>query len=159
MSWTKLDDRFWAHRKVIALDDNLAAIGLWALALSWVGGQLTDGFIPGSAIARLTGRGDAEALARTLVAVGLWEKVDGGYRIHDFLDYNPNRETVEERRKADRDRHIRSRHGVTPAVSHDGSHVPPVPVPVLTTRTRTNGMTHAMTRTPEPVPMPPRPEP
>ena len=29
------------------------------------------------------------AVAEALVAAGLWESVPGGYRIHDFHDYNP----------------------------------------------------------------------
>jgi hypothetical protein len=149
MSWAKLDDDFWSHRKVDALEGNLAAIGLWTLALSWVAKQLTNGFIPERVLAKLTGA-DVSLLARDLVAAGLWEEEPGGYRIHDFLEYNPDKETVERRRRANRDRQAEwRRNGVTHGVNK-ASPVPsrpdPIPVPGVT----------ALPRRPEPAPMPVR---
>jgi hypothetical protein len=71
----------------------LPATGLFVLALSWCGRELTDGFIPCAQIARLAGR-NVPRLVGALVAVGLWDVVDGGYQIHDFLDYNRSRTEV-----------------------------------------------------------------
>jgi hypothetical protein len=36
------------------------------------------------------------------VEAGLWDEVDGGYQVHDFLEYNPAATNVKERREADR---------------------------------------------------------
>jgi hypothetical protein len=39
-----------------------------------------------------------------LVETGLWDRTHGGYRVHDFHEYNPSKAQVEEKRKKDRDR-------------------------------------------------------
>jgi hypothetical protein len=155
MSWAKVDDSFWSHHKVDALEGNLAAIGLWTLALSWVAQQLTDGFVPSRILAKLTGA-DVDLLARDLVAAGLWEDAPGGYRIHDYTDFNPDKETVLAAREAGRRRlaEWRRRNGVTNGVSN-ASPVPSRYIPVP----ERNGVTYAVTgegRSPGPVPLPPR---
>lgn len=97
MSWIRLDDNFAEHPKVMALNrDRLAGIGLWNIAASYCARHLTDGFVPA---AFLQGQAPVR-LSRRMVEVGLFIPCDGGYRLHDWLDYNPSRETVmEERRK------------------------------------------------------------
>lgn len=91
MTWFKVDDGLHSHPKAMA--SSLAALGLWALAGSWSGKHLTDGFIPDHAIPSLS-RGQ-DALARELVAAGLWTRVRGGYRFHDWHERNPSKEKVE----------------------------------------------------------------
>ena len=78
MTYFKVDDHFHSHPKI--LDLGLEAIGLWTLAGSWSGEQLTDGFIPSSLIARL---GGSPEIAQALVDAGLWEITEGGYLFHD----------------------------------------------------------------------------
>ncbi|MGD0121687.1 MAG: hypothetical protein ABSC46_03895 [Candidatus Limnocylindrales bacterium] len=98
MAWLKVDDRFYAHPKLAMIPEPvLPAIGLWTLGLSWSGCYLTDGFVPAGQVVRL---GGTLELAAALVEAGLWDRVEGGYRIHDFLDYNPSRAGVEELRAA-----------------------------------------------------------
>lgn len=93
--WVRLDDQFHCHEKVAELEPDLmlAAVGLHALALSWCGDRLTDGVLPKGQPARLAGR-NVDDLIAELVRVGLWERTENGYRIHDYLDYNPSREEV-----------------------------------------------------------------
>jgi hypothetical protein len=91
MVWVKVDDGLFSHPKFAALGElMLPAAGLYVLALSWSGHELTDGFIPTAQVARLAGR-KVSPIVRALVAAGLWDVVEGGYRIHDFLEYNPSR--------------------------------------------------------------------
>lgn len=105
MTWFKVDDRFHSHPKAAA--STLAALGLWAVAGSWSSDHLTDGFMPDHVIPQLS-RGASE-LADELVAAGLWRRVRGGYRFHqwgadsDGSKRNPTRKEVEEerRKKAD----------------------------------------------------------
>lgn len=85
MPWFKVDDSFHAHPKVLAASP--AALGLWVVAGSWSGGNLSDGFIPDHVIPRLLP--DAAPLARELVAAGLWRRTRGGYRFHDWNAYQP----------------------------------------------------------------------
>lgn len=95
MTWIKLDDALWRHRKIAEIDPDkaLAAVGLWVLGLSWVGEHLTDGYLTDRALVQAAGA-EADAIAGELVRVGLWERVEGGYLYHDFLDYNPSQDQV-----------------------------------------------------------------
>lgn len=92
MAWTKLDDHFPDHPKVIAAGP--LASWLFVCGLAYCGRLLTDGFIPSGQIRKLADVEDAHGLARTLVEVGLWERAEGGYRVHDYLDYQPSKEHV-----------------------------------------------------------------
>src|SRR3990167_9477394 len=92
MPWAKLDDGLYDHPKLDSLGAHrLPGVGLWVLSISWSCRYLTDGFIPTDRISRLGGTVD---LADELVRVGLYERCDGGYRIHDWADYQPTRDTV-----------------------------------------------------------------
>ena len=112
--FTRLDDHFWAHPKVLNCSDG--AIALWARALSWVGFQLTDGFVPHQCLRLLRGR---KRDADRLVAAGLWVRgeCDGqlGYWFHDFTDWNnaATKGEVEKRRKRGHDRVIKHREKTT----------------------------------------------
>lgn len=112
--FTRLDDHFWAHPKVLNCSDG--ALALWTRALSWVGFQLTDGFVPHQCLRLLRGR---KRDADRLVAAGLWVRgeCDGqlGYWFHDFTDWNnaATREEVEKRRKRGHDRVIKHREKTT----------------------------------------------
>lgn len=119
--FTRLDDHFWAHLKVLNCSDG--ALALWVRALSWVGFQLTDGFVPHQCLRLLRGR---KRDADRLVEAGLWERgeCDGqlGYWFHDFTDWNnaATREEVEKRRKRGHDRVIKHREKTT-----DWTELPP----------------------------------
>lgn len=102
MTWVKLSDEIWRHRKVRRLmDDPDGPVGLclWTLAQSWIGEELTDGLIPVRQPMRLLGTDPGPAVG-ALVRAGLWEPVTGGWQVHDYLDYNPSRAQVLALRKA-----------------------------------------------------------
>lgn len=86
MSWFKLDDRFFDNPKIAVLskDAKLAYLE----AGTYCARELTDGFIPGPTAKRFAGRSLKELVP------GLWEPVKDGYRVHDFLVYNPTRAQV-----------------------------------------------------------------
>jgi len=118
MPWGKLDDSLYDHPKLDALGKlRLPCVGLWAVAISWSNRRLTDGHIPLDRIRLLGGtRGQAEAL----VAAGLFDQDDEGYRIHDFGDFNDTRDAVLVRRAAAAERQRQSR--VSREQSHGESH-------------------------------------
>jgi hypothetical protein len=107
MPWGRLDDSLYDHPKLdlIPVEERLAAIGLWARAISWCNRFLTDGLVPRDRIAKLDGTAD---LADRLVVAGLFDSggnvPSGAYQIHDFLSFNDSREKVMERRQHDADR-------------------------------------------------------
>ena len=103
MTWFKVDDHLHDHRKVRLA--GTPAMGLWVLAGSWAGDNLTDGFVP-SGVAH---RWDADgSLSARLVEVGLWQNavVDGesGWTFRGWADYQPTREKVHAERAAARKR-------------------------------------------------------
>jgi hypothetical protein len=124
MTWVRIEDTLPKHPKILAAGP--LAAWLHVAGLCYSASQLTDGFIPAAAIRTLVdfhalrddqrtlwvvGEGDIDAqnFAERLVEVGLWEEVAKrgrrtGYRIHDYLDFNPSRRDVLERRAQDRAR-------------------------------------------------------
>jgi len=85
MPWFKVDDSFHSHPKVLAAEP--AALGLWVVAGSWSGANLSDGFVPDHVLPRLLP--DSATLAQQLVAAGLWKRTRGGYKFHDWDAYQP----------------------------------------------------------------------
>lgn len=73
VTWFKVDDGFHSHRKVLRLaaEGDFDAIALWTIAGSWAADQLTDGWVPRYAAAKLDP--DFERHAHALERVGLWE--------------------------------------------------------------------------------------
>lgn len=102
--WTKLDDGFLGHPKILAAGDQCEL--LYVRALVYSARYLTDGFISRSALNSLTRARHPDELADKLVEVGLWEEDDllDGWRIHDYHDYNPSAEEVKRERAAARER-------------------------------------------------------
>lgn len=111
MTWTKVDDGLHSHPKVLRLwhngSDGARALGLHMLAFSWIGEHLTDGVIPRAFVIEK----GAVDLAAMLVAEGLWDEHDEGWKVHDWLKYNPSRTQVlrERREGATRARNSRKR--------------------------------------------------
>ena len=82
------------------------AMAIWTLCAVWCSANLTDGRIPEQVVNHMcllypplelsTGSvANAKAIASDLLDHGLWEEVDGGYRMHDWADYQNTREEVE----------------------------------------------------------------
>lgn len=102
MTWTRIDDQFHAHPKINAAWRCPRAIGLHVMALSYCGAYLTDGLVDCGFIDQKIPLGrERKKVTDALIAAGLWEPTDGGYRIKSFLDFNPSREEVEARRAKD----------------------------------------------------------
>src|SRR5258706_2502526 len=125
MPWFRLDDSFHSHPKVIAAGNE--AIGLYVRCGTHAAEHLTAGF-GGKNVALSYG---STALADTLVRTRLWHRARGGWRIHDYLDYNPSREAVEKERKASAERQRRRREAIASrrdtAVTNGVSTSPPTP--------------------------------
>lgn len=101
MPWGRLDDSFDSHRKVRRA--GLEATGLHARALSYCAGALTDGHIDPEWLEERGAR-KAAKLGELLVVAGLWEPNSDGFVIHDYLEYNPSRESVLAKRLAENKR-------------------------------------------------------
>jgi hypothetical protein len=129
MPWAKLDDQFPDHPKVVQAGP--AAAWLHVCAICYASRYLTDGFVPVGQVRKLADVPDSDALAAKLVQVGLWEAADGGFRVHDYLKYNPSRAQVmaERERNAARQEQWRTRNAVSNAVSATAPSPFPLPFP------------------------------
>jgi hypothetical protein len=103
MPWFRLDEGFHSHPKVLKAGNE--AIGLYVRCGTYAAEHLTDGFIP-EQVALQYG---TPALAEALVQSKLWRRVRGGWRMPDFLDYNPSKQAVDKERKQAAERQRRRR--------------------------------------------------
>lgn len=104
MSWARFDDRYDDTRKIKrAWRAHGRAVGLHAMAITYCSRHETDGVVDLDwLIDKLPVARDREKVLHVLVDIGLFEVIDADhYRVHDYLDYNPSREQLEARRRAD----------------------------------------------------------
>jgi hypothetical protein len=113
--WSKLDDALIDHRKVFAAGGKLGkdgaavALGFYAVALMWSNKHLTDGFIPSATISGFRHVSEPKKVAEILAKARLFDRVSGGFRVHDFADYNPSADRIKKWRRAERLRKQRDR--------------------------------------------------
>lgn len=95
MAWAKVDDQWFASRKIVPL--TLAARGLWTTVLSWTCAQRSP-HAPGHMVAFLAGGQPIDDEIDALEDAGLWhgeghdcprcdQPDPGGWIIHDWDDY------------------------------------------------------------------------
>jgi hypothetical protein len=125
MGWVKLDDAFLDHPKF--LEAGPLAGYLCIAAIAWSNRNLTDGFVPRAQVRRLVDfdgialsvfdgelsgvveDADAVELAERLCACKLWGEVEGGWRIHDYHEWQRTSEEIIAARDDARARQRRSR--------------------------------------------------
>jgi hypothetical protein len=83
------------------------ALRLWLHGLCWCKEHLTDGFIPANMVPTLH-RQAKKFVGELLVShvpgkQALWQQVEGGYRVHDYADWQDSADAVQERRRKWRD--------------------------------------------------------
>lgn len=100
MPWIRLDDQFPDHPKVI--EAGPLASWLYVCGIGYCNRLLTDGFIPSGQVRKLADVDSAGELAARLVAVGLWDEAEGGYRVTDAIRWEgqPDSATQDERNSA-----------------------------------------------------------
>ena len=108
--WAKLDDALLDHPKILAAgrefgrNGRVLALGLYAAGLLHANRYLTDGFLATAVVEEMRYIERPLTAAATMVRAGLWEQVEGGFKVHDFLDFNPAARDVLDKRKRDRER-------------------------------------------------------
>ena len=111
--WARLDDSLLDHRKIylsgrtfagLGRNGRAAALGFYAAGLLYTNKHLTDGFLPTAVVEEMGFADKPLAAAEAMVKAGLWDAVEGGYRVHDFHDFNPLASDVQDKRRRDRER-------------------------------------------------------
>jgi hypothetical protein len=128
MTWMKLDDRILEHPKFIRAIriGGSEALHLWLGLRAWCAQALSDGHVPEDMIEEVRGpRKGRERSLEALVEVGLVERTEVGWKLHDYSDWADSREDVlaarkksAERQKASR----RRRNGESQGTDHHESH-------------------------------------
>ena len=191
MPWVRIDDGFARHPKIAAvgplgmamqvaglcycnreLTDGFIPRSVAATLIHWETEDPDDGGY--NAIGVLVDRGnlggdaspafqvDWTHVADLMVKHGVWEQVPGGYRIHDYSDYQPSKEQVlrEREQGAKRQAEWRSRHrnddrnAVTTPVSNAPRNGPvtdaPYPYPYPETNSPTGELVSSGAKAPKP---------
>lgn len=107
MTWLKVDDEFPEHKKVRRLSDG--AFRLHVTAMCLCAKDETDGRVAEADLDDMKNIDRLRKFIPALVLADLWEVIDGGWLIHDFLDYNPSHEQLVRDRASARDRQARAR--------------------------------------------------
>jgi hypothetical protein len=115
--WAKLDDALIDHRKIfvagkiIGVNGPAIALGFYAVGLLWTSKHLTDGFLPEEVIEGFQHVKQPLTVAGALVKAELFDKAEGGFKIHNFHEWNPSASALKKKKKEDRLRKQRERNG------------------------------------------------
>ena len=99
MAYTNTDYSFWTNPKVRAAGKDAAF--LYIAGNGFCNEYLTDGFISDTDIETVAFNAflrSPKKAVESLMVAGLWDRVRGGYKIHDYLDYNKSKKEIEELR-------------------------------------------------------------
>lgn len=108
MGWLKVDDKMPRNPKILAGDIETA--WYYACALTHAAEQLTDGFIARSAVPLVAPHiTDPCSVAERCADLELFRRLDDGYLIPDYLEFNPSRESVVQKRAEDAERQRKKR--------------------------------------------------
>jgi len=137
MAWVRYDDGFARHPKVIKAAKLIGGkfaksrlLGLHLEATSYCNSHATDGFIADVVMdEELTSDPDARELLRicALPSIKLAHRVRGGYRLHDYHDYQPSKKEMEDSRAYEREKKRRQRscpENVPQGHARSNDHVP-----------------------------------
>lgn len=99
--WIKVMNALRSNPKVVPISDG--AFRLYIDALCWCNEHLTDGTIPDPMLGVLAPglRAKPARAAEELVSARLWERLDNGWLVHDYLEAQTSASKVaENKRKA-----------------------------------------------------------
>jgi hypothetical protein len=117
-TWIRIEDTMPEHPKFLKAGPR--ASWLFVSTLCWSARLLTDGRVPAEAFPRIMPEPDIADLVDILVNVGLLDRTDDGYQIHNYEQHQRTRAQVEEDREKNRRRQQRVRKpDVTPMSRRD----------------------------------------
>lgn len=107
MTWTKLSDDFADDCARVGLSD--AAFRVHVEGLLWCMRRETGGTFDALAVRRGLEVADPDTAIAELLAVGFWQRVEGGYLVVHGMEHQPEPEVLEKRRDNDAERQRRKR--------------------------------------------------
>lgn len=121
MAWVRIDDTFADHPKMLRAGS--LGVALWLEGLAYANRHLTDGRLARHVVASFRLVRQPLKVAELLVDVGLWERADDEYQIHDYAEHYPSAADVRARRAADAER---KRRGTPSGLRSDSGRSPDV---------------------------------
>lgn len=103
MSWVALEDGFIRHPKIIALTDT--DLRVWLRLLCWSAQYRTRGVVSEAVLGEVPGA--TRSRLDKFAGLGLLDRLDVGFVIHDWAEYNGNareRADARERKRLQRQR-------------------------------------------------------
>jgi len=97
MAWARFDDRLHQNPKIARLSSD--AFRLWVCSITFSCLNRTDGLLFDSDLSLscpALGPKVRARCARELEEVGCWIKTSSGWEIHDFLEFNPSRDELDD---------------------------------------------------------------
>lgn len=94
MGYVLLDPAAPFNPKLVQAGDG--GFALYISGLCYCHLHKTDGFIRLSQLSAVTLSHNRRRSAATLSRLGLWDKVEGGWRVHDYLKYQQTKEVIEQ---------------------------------------------------------------
>lgn len=107
---SRLDDELLDHQKIFDAGTLLGkngsglALAIYVLGILYANRHLTDGYLSAAVVKSFPHIDDPLRVADALTKVALFEKVNGGFKIHDFSHYNPSAAEIRRKRREDRER-------------------------------------------------------
>ena len=129
-----IDDKLPRHPKIMKAgallgggDGPALALAMVVAGLAYAREYVTDGTLPDAFVERSMLVRAPFDVASSLVRAKLWHRIRGGYRIHDFHDWNKSAAEIKETRAKWRDKKAKQRRGgngqyVAPEESPGDSH-------------------------------------
>jgi hypothetical protein len=112
-----IDDRLPRHPKILKAgqllgggDGPARALAMFLDGLSYTRAYLTDGVVPDQFVAGSALVLEPAEVAKALARVRLWHRIRGGYRVHDFHDWNKSATEIKQIRADWRTKKAAQRH-------------------------------------------------
>jgi hypothetical protein len=105
VGWVKFENSIGGHRKSLELTEDLflPALGMLLVTVAYCDQQRSDGYIPTKALPRIC-YGDFQTSIDELVRVGYLDEVDGGYQVHNYLDWQTSAAEIEAKSEMQREK-------------------------------------------------------
>lgn len=124
MTWVKLDDQFFVHRKIIGLSKDAKLFFLAATAHS--SASLLDGVLSPAVVRVVLAITDtSKSCIEELKSAGLFQAKGADLIIHDYLEYNPSASEVIAERDAAKERSRKNRRDKQGTDDEPSEEVPP----------------------------------
>lgn len=94
MTWARIDDNFSTHRKFFHAGPE--GVAFFVAALCYSARHASDGFVPTEDLFVVYPWPNLKPkkIAEQLVSVGLLDRVEGGFQVHDYLTFNESRTEI-----------------------------------------------------------------